>query len=102
MTGDSGLERRELRPVTVEQVELVLRRTDRALDPSQRIAGDELVEPFERDEDLFPGRRKTLAQRSRLGGHVVRPSDHDELGVLGRQRRETRERGDHAGAHELE
>ena len=61
-----------------------------------------MFEPVEGHEQLLAGRREPLAERGRLGGNVVRTSHHHQFGMLAGERREPRQRRDHAGAHQLE
>ena len=57
---------------------------DRALDPAQRVAAPQVLQPRVRDEQLVGGRREPLAQRGGLRGDVVAAPGHHQLGVLGR------------------
>ncbi|CAM5631852.1 hypothetical protein SHIRM173S_11971 [Streptomyces hirsutus] len=75
-------ELREPVHVAAQQVQHVLRRTDRALDAPQRIAAQQLLQPAVRDEKLVGGGGEALAERGGLGRHVVRAAGHDQLAVL--------------------
>ncbi len=98
--GDGGLERGELRRVAVEQVEHVLPGAHRALDAAQRVPRDQLLDPLERDQQLFAGRRESLAERGCLRRHVVTAADHHQFGVLGGEPGQPGERGDHPVAND--
>ncbi len=83
VAGDPLLQLGELVGVATEQVQHVLGGADRALDPAQRVPGDQLLQAAERHQQLVGHGREPLAEGGRLGGHVVRPAGHDQLGVLG-------------------
>ncbi len=102
VAGDALLEIGELGLVTTEQVELVLRGADRTLDATQRVARDQVVEPFHRDQQLVGDRGEALAERGGLGGDVVAAAGHDELGVLTGEAPEPGEGGNTAIADKLE
>ncbi len=102
MTGDAPLQFRQPLRVPAEQVQHVLRRTDRALDATQRVAPQQLLHPAVRDEKLVGGRRETLAQGGGLRGHVVRAPGHHQLAVLTGQPAQARQHGHRAVAHQLQ
>ncbi len=84
MLGDGLLQPGQARRVTVQQVELVLLGTDRALEPSERIPLDERLQTFVPGEQLLGGRGEPLAQRGDLCRDVVAPADQLGVGELGR------------------
>jgi hypothetical protein len=78
-----------------EQRELVELRADRALEAAHGVARDQLLEPGERDEQLLAEHRDPLAERRRLGGHVVRAARDHEIAVrLGLPAEREQRRGD--------
>ena len=89
--GDPALELGELPGVPAEQAEHVLGGADRALDPAQRVAGDQLRDPAVRHQRLVGGRGEALAERRGLRGDVVAAPGHDQLGVLAGAAREAGE-----------
>ena len=93
MLGDPLLEGGQLVGVAAEQVELVLRRADRALDAAQRVAGDQLLEALEGDQQLLGRRGEPLAERGGLRGDVVRATGDDEVIVLRGEGGQADERG---------
>ena len=85
--------------VAAEQVEHVLAGSDRSLDPAQWVAGQQVGEPVERDEELLGRRREPLPQCRRLRSDVVGPRRDDQFGVLDREPRQPSQRGHAAVAH---
>ena len=102
MLGDPLLERGELVGVAVEQVELVLRGPDRALDAAQRIALEQRLDPLDRHQQLVGGRGEPLAERRRLRRDVVAAAGDHQVDVLGGQPGQPGQRGDRAVADQLE
>ena len=66
----------------------------RALDPAQRIAGNEVVESRICHQQLIGRRCEALAQRGRLSGHVVGSTSDGSVGVLHSERGKSLEHGD--------
>ena len=60
--GDAALQPVEALAVAVEQVEHVLLGADRALDPPQRVAGEEVVDPVQRLEQLLARRWRSACR----------------------------------------
>ena len=54
-----------------QQIEHVLRRAHRTLDPAQRVPRDQVVQATQRDEQLVRDRREPLAERGGLRRYVV-------------------------------
>ena len=81
--GDAAFEIGEAGGIAVEEVEHVLCGAHRALDPAQRVAGAQVLQPVVGDEQLVGGAREALAERGGLGGDVVAAPGHHQLGVLG-------------------
>ncbi|CCW13901.1 hypothetical protein EBESD8_44640 [Rhodococcus aetherivorans] len=100
--GDRRLETRELVGVAAEQVQHVLRGAHGALDAAQRVPGDQLAQPGERDEQLVGGGREPLAEGGGLRGDVVRPARHHQRRVLGGAVGQPRGDRDAVGVHVLE
>ncbi len=100
--GDAPLQVGELVRVAAEQVQHVLGRADRALDPAQRVAREQVLQAAVGDQQLVGGGREALAQRRGLGGDVVRASGDHQLAVLGRELAEPGQHGDGAVAHQLQ
>lgn len=99
---DALLQLVELRRVAAEQVQHVLRGADGALDAAQRVAGEQLLDPGVRDEQLVGGGREALAEGRGLRRDVVRAARDHQLAVLIGQLAEAREDGDGAVADQLE
>ena len=79
--GDTPLEFDEPRGVAVEQIQHVLRGAHRTFDTSQRVAVEQFADAPQGDQRLLGGRSKPLAQRGRLGGHVVAAPCHHQIPV---------------------
>ncbi len=86
----------QFRRIRVQQVEHVLAGPDRALHPTQRIAGKQLLDPLKGDEQLLPGRSEAFAERGGLCGDVVAASGQHQCVVFGGQAPEAGQRRDHA------
>jgi hypothetical protein len=80
---DAALELVHLVGVAAEQRELVELRADGALEAADRIAGDEVVEPGVREQQLLAEHGEALAEGGRLRGHVVRAAGEHHVAVLG-------------------
>ena len=96
MRGDGLFQRGQARAdqAGADQVELVGRGADRALDAPQRVPPDQLVQPFVAEQQLLGGGGEALAERGGLGRHVVGAADQDRLVVLHGARGEP---GQHGG-----
>ena len=92
MAGDPALELGQ-RLLRSQQIEHVLGGPDRALDPAQRVVGDEVLKSGEGHEHLVGGSGEPLAQRGGLGGDVVRATRQGQLGVGRCQPREPGQQG---------
>jgi hypothetical protein len=77
--------------IPIEQVQHVLGRTHRTLDPAQRIALDQVVEPVVGDEHLVGPDGEALAEGRHLRRHIVRAPSHRRLGVLHGQSTQSRQ-----------
>ena len=100
--GDLRLQLRELRLVTAQQVQHVLRGTHRALDSAQRVACQQLLGARQAQQQLIGRGSKALAQGGGLRGDVVGTARHHEPLVLAGQAADAVEDGDAliAGQHE--
>jgi hypothetical protein len=96
VVGHLRLEAVEDLDVGVEQVELVLGRSHRSLDPPKGVPADDALDPVEGEQDLLGGRREPLAHRGHLGRDVVAAPRHRQVPVLDRERAQATQRRDHA------
>ena len=81
MLDDAGLKLGNLGRVPVEEGELVELGADGALQAAHRVTRRELGNTGVRGEYFFTEHRETLAQRGRLGGHVVGAAGEHEVAV---------------------
>ncbi len=95
--GDALLEFRQLL-CAADEIKHVLGGAHRPLDPARRIAGDELLEALESDEQFVRGGGEPLPERGDLGGDVVGTSRHRGVRVLPRQSSELGEGRDDSSA----
>jgi hypothetical protein len=85
-----------------EQVEQVLLGADGPLQPPQRVAVEQVLEPVQSLEQLLTGVREPLAERRGLRSNVVGTPGHDDGAVLGGAFGQDRERSNAPIAHHLE
>ncbi len=79
---DAAFQDGDLVGLAAEERQLVELRPDRALQPAHRIAGDQLLQPVEGDQQLLAEHRQALAEGRRLGGHVVGAAGDHQVAVL--------------------
>ena len=79
---------------------MVLLGADRALDPPQRVAGEQVVDPVQRLEELLAGVGEALAEGGGLRRDVVGAAGHHQVGVLGGPLGQTGEGGEHPAPHQ--
>ena len=89
-----GFKFTESRGVPTDQIQHVLRRSNWALDATQRVPGEQRFQPVECSEQLVGERREPFAQRGHLGGNIVRASGQRNFVVLDGQLSEPSERRD--------
>ena len=64
-----------------EQVQLIQTSANSTLDPSKRVAGQQLFHPLQTDHGLLGHVREALPQGGRLGGNIVGAGNHHQINM---------------------